>query len=56
MSDDVVKKEPCPSIILIVERRHGLKPFGEIINGHNDVFMAARQGMITGHEFNHPFT
>ena len=46
----MVKKELFRSIILTVEHRHGLDPFGEIINDHNSVFMTVDGRRIIGHE------
>ena len=51
----MVEKEQCHSINLIVECRHGLNPFCEIINDHNDVVMVIDRGRIIGHEVNFPF-
>ena len=56
MSDGIVKKEPYHDIFLTVDCRHGLNPFSEIINGHNDVLMTTGRGGITSHEVNFPLT
>ena len=54
MSDSMVKKEACHSFILTVEVWNGFIPIGEVINNHNDVFMASNRRRVTGHEFNRP--
>ena len=53
MGDNMVKKEECLSISLIVEGRDGINQLGEVINNHNDVFMVIEQRRVEGHEFNH---
>ena len=51
----MVKKEKCRSINLSIEGRHGLGPLGEVINGHNDIFMVSNRRRVIGHEFNRAF-
>ena len=49
MSDNVVEKETHCSISLTVESRHGLDPFGKVINDHNDVIMVVNRRRVIGH-------
>ena len=41
-SDDMVEEETGSSVSLTIEGGHGFRPFGEIIDGDNDVLMAIR--------------
>jgi hypothetical protein len=52
---DVVKEEMHCSVSGVVESGHSFSPFGEVINGDNDVFAAIDRGGITSHEVA-PFT
>jgi hypothetical protein len=40
----------------VVESGHSLCPFGEVINGDNDVFVTIAGGGITSHEVDATFT
>jgi hypothetical protein len=53
---DVVKEKMCCSVSGVVEGGHSVCPFGEAINGDNNVFVTITRGGITSHEFDAPFT
>jgi hypothetical protein len=53
---DVVKEETCCSVSGVVESGHSFEPFGEVINGDNDVFLTIAGGGITIHKVDAPFT
>jgi hypothetical protein len=52
----VVKEKTRYSVSGIVESGHSFGPFGEVINGDNDVFVTIAGGGITSHEVDAPFT
>ena len=41
-SDNMVEEEMGSCVSFTIEGRHGFRPFGEIIDGDNDVLMAVR--------------
>jgi hypothetical protein len=53
---DVVKEKTRCSVSGVVESGHSFCPFGEVINGDNDVFVTIAGGGITSHEVDAPFT
>ena len=53
---DVVKEKTHCSVSGVVESGHSFGPFGEVINGDNNVFVTIARGGITSHEVNAPFT
>jgi hypothetical protein len=53
---DVVKEETCCRVSGVVESGHSFGPFGEVINGNNDVFVTIAGGGITSHKVDAPFT
>jgi hypothetical protein len=53
---DVVKEKTRCSVSGVVEGGHGFSPFGEVINGDNNVFVTIAGGGITSHKVNAPFT
>jgi hypothetical protein len=53
---DVVKEETRYNVSGVVESGHSFGPFGEVINGDNDVFVTIAGGGITSHEVDAPFT
>jgi hypothetical protein len=52
---DVVEEKTRCSVSGIVEGGHGFRPFGEVIDNNNNVFVTIAGGGITGHKFNAPF-
>jgi hypothetical protein len=56
MGYDVVKEETHCSVNSVVESGHSFDPFGEVINGGNNVFMTIDGGGITSHKVDAPFT
>ena len=52
---EVVKEEMRCSVSGVVESGHSFGPFGEVINGDNDVFVAIAGWGITSHEVDAPF-
>jgi hypothetical protein len=52
----VVKEKMCCSVSGVVEGGHSFYPFGEVINGDNNVFVTIARGGITSHEVDAPFT
>jgi hypothetical protein len=56
MGYDVVKEETRCSVSGVVESGHSFGPFGEVINGDNNVFVAIVGGGITSHKVDAPFT
>ena len=50
----VEEKTRC-SVSGIVEGGHGFRPFGEVIDSNNNVFVTIAGGGITGHKVNAPF-
>jgi hypothetical protein len=55
VSDDMIEKEVGHHIYHIVESRHGFIPFGEVVNGHNDVFVTISRWGVACHEVYAPF-
>jgi hypothetical protein len=53
---DVVEEKTRCSVSGVVEGGHGLSPFGEVIDSHNNVFVTIAGGGITSHKVNAPFT
>jgi hypothetical protein len=53
---DMVKEKMCCSVNDVVESEHSFCPFGEVINGDNDVFVTIAGGGITSHKVDAPFT
>ena len=53
---DVVKEKMHCSVSGVVEGGHSFCPFGEVIDGDNNVFVTIAGGGITSHEFDAPFT
>jgi hypothetical protein len=53
---DMVKEKTCCSVSGVVESGHRFGPFGEVINGDNNVFVTIVGGGITSHKFDAPFT
>jgi hypothetical protein len=53
---DVVKEKMCCSVSGIVEGGHSFRPFCEVIDCKNNVFVAIVGGEITSHEVDAPFT
>jgi hypothetical protein len=53
---DVVKEKTRCSVNGVVESGHRFCPFGEVIDGDNDVLVTIGGGGITSHEFDAPFT
>ena len=37
-----------------IECGHGIDPFGEIVENHNNLFVAINRGRINCHEIDHP--
>ena len=52
----MVKEEMGSGVSGTVEGRHGFRPFGEVINGNNDVLMAVSRWGSTLHEVDGPLT
>jgi hypothetical protein len=55
MSNDVVEKEVRCNSHPIIKHRHGFNPLSEVINDHNNVFMATDIDGFTLHKINSPF-
>jgi hypothetical protein len=53
--DDVIKEKARCSVSGIVESGHSFGPFGEVINGDNNVFVTIDGGGITSHKVDAPF-
>jgi hypothetical protein len=53
---DVVKEKTHCSVSGVVEGGHSFCPFGEVIDGNNNVFVTIVGGGITSHEVDAPFT
>jgi hypothetical protein len=53
---DVVKEKARCSVSGVVESGHSFGPFGEVINGGNNVFVTVAGGGITSHKVDAPFT
>jgi hypothetical protein len=53
---DVVKEKTRCSVNDVVESGHSFGPFGEVINGDNNVFLTIAGGRITSHKVDAPFT
>jgi hypothetical protein len=53
---DVVEEKTCCSVSGVVEGGHSFGPFGEVIDGNNNVFVTISGGGITSHKVNAPFT
>jgi hypothetical protein len=56
MGYDVIKEKTRCSVSSVVESGHSFGPFGEVINGDNNVFVTIAGGGITSHKFIFPFT
>jgi hypothetical protein len=56
MGYDVVKEKTRCSVSGVVESGHSFGPFGEVINGDNNVFVTIAGGGITSHKVDAPFT
>jgi hypothetical protein len=56
MGYDMVKEKACCSVSGVVESRHSFGPFGEVIDGDNNVFVTIVGGGITNHKVDAPFT
>jgi hypothetical protein len=50
-----LKEKTRYSVSGIVEGGHGFRPFGEVIDGDNNVFVTIAGGGITSHKVNAPF-
>jgi hypothetical protein len=55
LSDDMIEYEQGCIFSSIVECRHRLRPFSEIIHGYDDVSMPPNRVGVTCHEVNAPF-
>jgi hypothetical protein len=55
MGYDVVKEKMRCSVSGVVESGHSFGPFGEVINGDNNVFVTIAGGGITSHKVDAPF-
>jgi hypothetical protein len=53
---DVVKEKMRCSVSGVVESGHSFSPFGEVINGDNNVLVTIVGGGITSHKVDAPFT
>jgi hypothetical protein len=53
---DVVKEKTRCGVSSVVEGGHRFCPFGEVIDGNNNVFVTIVGGGITSHEVDAPFT
>jgi hypothetical protein len=53
---DMIKEKTRCSVSNVVEGGHSFCPFGELIDGENDVFVTIVGGGITSHEVDAPFT
>jgi hypothetical protein len=53
---DVIKEKTHCSVSGVVESGHSFGPFGEVIDGDNNVFVTIVGGGITSHKFDAPFT
>jgi hypothetical protein len=53
---DVVKEKTRCSVSGVVESGYSFSPFGEVINGDNNVFLTIDGGGITSHKVDAPFT
>jgi hypothetical protein len=56
MGYDVVKEKMHCGVSGVVEGGHSFGPFGEVINGYNNVFVTISRGGITSHKVDAPFT
>jgi hypothetical protein len=56
MGYDVIKEKTRCSVSGVVESGHSFCPFGEVINGDNNVFVTIVGGGITSHKVNAPLT
>jgi hypothetical protein len=54
-SDDMIEYEKCCNFSSVIECRHRLDPFSEIICGYDDVSMPLVRVRVTCHEVNAPF-
>lgn len=54
MSNDMVEEESSGSLCGVLECRHGLFPFGKVIDHEDDVLVATARGWLTLHEVNSP--
>jgi hypothetical protein len=55
LSDDMIEYEQGCIFSGIIECRHHLDPFSEIIHGYDDVSMPPDRVRVTCHEVNAPF-
>jgi hypothetical protein len=53
---DVVEEKTLYSVSSVVEGGHSFGPFGEVIDGNNNLFVTIAIGGITSHKFKAPFT
>ena len=53
-SNDMVEEESSGSFCNVIERRHGLFPFGKVIDHDDDVIVIIVGGWSTLHEVNAP--
>jgi hypothetical protein len=53
---DVVEEKTRCSVSGVVESGHSFSPFGEVIDGDNNVFVTIAGGGITSHKVDAPFT
>jgi hypothetical protein len=53
---DMIKEKTRCSVSGVVESGHSFSPFGEVINGDNNVFVTIAGGGITSHKVDAPFT
>jgi hypothetical protein len=54
-SNYMIEYEQCCSSPSVIECRHRLEPFSEIVHNYNNVSMPPDQVRVTCHEFNAPF-
>ena len=52
----MIKEKTRCSVSGVVESGHSFGPFGEVINGDNNVFVTIDGGGITSHKVDAPFT
>jgi hypothetical protein len=55
MGYDVVKEKTRCCVSGIVESMHSFGPFGEVVNGDNDVLVTIAGGWISSHKVDAPF-
>jgi hypothetical protein len=54
-SNDMIEYEQCCSFPGVIECRHRLDPFSEVIHNYDDVSMPPNRLRVTCHEVNAPF-